>query len=97
MNLSRKIVVSIGGCLLMCLLLTAGMAVAETTKRNLTVDDKNAFQSVGSPVYSPDGKWLAYTINSSNVPENKSNTRIWKVSAEGGTPVPMTSELASSR
>jgi len=96
MIISRKTTVPFGVCLLLVSLLMATVAGAETTKRSITVDDQNAFKTVGSPVYSPDGKWLAYTVTSNEVAKNKSNTRIWMIPAAGGSPIPMTSATASS-
>ena len=67
------------------------------SKRLITLDDQTAFKSVGSPVFSPDGNWIAYTITSNDVPNDKALTRIWMQSSEGGTPVAMTAGDVSSR
>ncbi len=40
--------------------------------------------------WSPDSKWIAF-----NGSRDVSETRIWKIAAEGGTPVPMTDVVAS--
>jgi dipeptidyl aminopeptidase/acylaminoacyl peptidase len=48
---------------------------------------------VGSPVVSPDGAWVAYTVSTPSSPSKSGETRIWMVSASGdGEPVPMTAE-----
>ena len=59
--------------------------------RPLTVDDLLALESVGNPQVSPDGKWVAYTVSSRDMEEDKRMTQIWMVSSDGGTPIPMTS------
>jgi dipeptidyl aminopeptidase/acylaminoacyl peptidase len=70
----------------------------DASKRLITVDDGTAFKSVGSPVFSPDGNWIAYTVSSNDVPNNTSLTRIWMQPSAGGAPVAMTSgEVSSSQ
>ncbi|SVB45931.1 uncharacterized protein METZ01_LOCUS198785, partial [marine metagenome] len=59
--------------------------------RPLTVDDLLALESVGNPQVSPDGQWVAYTVSSRDMEEDKRMTQIWMVSSDGGTPIPMTS------
>ncbi len=59
--------------------------------RPLTVDDLLALESMGNPQVSPDGKWVAYTVSSRDMEEDKRMTQIWMVSSDGGTPIPMTS------
>ena len=85
-------------CLFFSLTAPSGeVAAAENSgKRMISVDDLTAFQSVGSPVFSPDGESIAYTISSNNVKENQSITRIWMVSSTGGESIPMTSVSVSS-
>ncbi len=97
MNLSRKTLALFGVYLLSVSFSVATVALVDTEKRLITVDDQNAFKSVASPVISPDGKWIAYTITSNDIARNKSSSRIWMLPAKGGTPIPMTSAMASSR
>ncbi len=61
-------------------------------KRNLTIDDYFQIARVGDPQISPDGKWVAYTVNRSDLKEDKSETQIWRISTDGGTPMPMTAK-----
>jgi dipeptidyl aminopeptidase/acylaminoacyl peptidase len=65
-------------------------------KRNLTVNDFLALKSVAHAQISPDGKWVAYTVTTLDLAEDKSQTQIWMVPAVGGEPVPLTSKGASS-
>jgi len=65
-------------------------------KRLITVDDQFALKAVASPAFSPDGKWIAYTVSTDNFEEDTSLERIWMISPQGGSPIPMTSALVSS-
>ncbi len=63
--------------------------------RNLQVDDYFALQSVGSPHISPDGGWVAYTIGTKDLENDRSESRLWIVSTSGGEPRPMTAKGTS--
>lgn len=65
-------------------------------KRLLKVDDLFALKKVGSPVISPDGEWIAYTVKSTQLKENRSSTRIWMKPVSGGDPIPMTLKDSSA-
>ncbi len=68
------------------------IALAQNVSRPLSIDDLMALKSVGSPQVSPDGDWVAYVVTSRDLDEDKSKSRIWMVSTEGGEPIPMTGE-----
>ncbi len=77
---------------LLAFVITSPVLVAEdenTTPRLLTVDDYFRLGAVDDPQISPDGKWIAYTVKTYDLDEDKSYTRIWMVSAQGGEAVPM--------
>jgi dipeptidyl aminopeptidase/acylaminoacyl peptidase len=67
---------------------TAAAALAQT--RPVTVDDVLALKGVGSPVVSPDGTRVLYTVRawepaSDKEPDQReSRTRLWMVPASGG-------------
>lgn len=65
---------------------------SQTKKRPITVDDYFSIKRVSNPELSPDGKWVAYTVSTSDLKEDKSETRIWMVSAGGGEAIPMTAK-----
>lgn len=69
----------------------------EDARRLITVEDHTAFQSPGSPAFSPDGQSIAYTVSTDHYDKNETLTRIWIQPAGGATPVPMTSAMHSSR
>ena len=64
----------------------------QETKRSITIEDVLAIKSVRQVKVSPDEKWIAFTISTIDTTKDKSNTRIWMISTEGGDPIPMTSE-----
>ncbi|MEE9138108.1 MAG: S9 family peptidase [candidate division NC10 bacterium] len=63
--------------------------------RSLQVDDYFALQSVVSPHISPDGGWVAYTIGTKDLENDRSESRLWIVSTSGGEPRPMTAKGTS--
>ncbi len=82
-RLSRLIVVSV-------LLAVPASAINAQSRRPIEVDDLFRLQSVGTPVLSPDGAWVAYSVSTTSLEEESSETRIWMVSTEGGDALPMT-------
>ena len=51
-------------------------------KKPLTVDDYTKWKSINDPAISPDGKWAAYVLRTTNVPEDKSNPVLHVVNVE---------------
>ncbi len=64
-------------------------------KRKLDIDDQHRFVSVGDPHCSPDAKWIAYTVGTTDAKEEKRDTDIWMVAADGSKKLRMTSSLES--
>jgi Tol biopolymer transport system component len=64
--------------------------------RNLVVDDYFRIKEVGDPQLSPDGKWVAYTVKTANLKEDKNRRRIWMIPTGGGTAIALTDENESS-
>jgi dipeptidyl aminopeptidase/acylaminoacyl peptidase len=64
--------------------------------RAITVDDVFEIRGVGDPQIAEDGKWVAYTVSTASLKEDKTETRIWMTPASGGDPVVMTAEEVSS-
>jgi len=70
----------------------------EKTPRKLTIDDFFRIGEVDDPRVSPDGEWIAYTVTTYDLEEDKSYSRIWMVPTAGGDAIPMsTEEQTSSR
>jgi dipeptidyl aminopeptidase/acylaminoacyl peptidase len=62
----------------------------------LTVDDYFAIRGVDAPEVSPDGKWVAFTVETTDLAQDDSETRVWMVPLAGGEPIPMTAEGSSA-
>ena len=66
------------------------------SQRAITVDDAFAVREVSDPQITDDGKWVAYTVSTMSLKEDKTETRIWTVPSEGGDAIVMTAEKQSS-
>lgn len=71
------------------LLLNAGLLRA-ADPRPLSVDDLFALKTVGSPVLSPDGAQVAYTVRSMDLKKDTSDSDIYLIPTAGGDPVRLT-------
>jgi dipeptidyl aminopeptidase/acylaminoacyl peptidase len=80
------------------LALSGSITLAQQTPapRPLAVDDLFGMREVHDPQISPDSQFIAYTVTSTSLKEDKSLTRIWMVPAAGGEPIPLTIEEVSS-
>jgi len=63
--------------------------------RPISLSDLSRFEEVNDPQVSPDGKWIAYTVGSVDVPGDKRNTDIWMVSWDGKETVKLTHTMES--
>jgi dipeptidyl aminopeptidase/acylaminoacyl peptidase len=63
----------------------------QTAKRPITLDDLFKIKIVGDPQRSPDGKWVAYTVGTTDVEKDKRDTDIWMVGWDGGEEIRLTS------
>lgn len=71
-------------------LLLALQATAAQAPHPFRVEDMQRLRRVGEAVLSPDDRWIAYSVQTSDVAKNKSITNLWLVSANGGSPVQLT-------
>src|SRR5262245_15257061 len=69
---------------------------ARKAARPMTAEDLWAIPRVGAPVVSPDGTWLAVAITTYDLEKNEGRARIWRVDANSGAGVPLTSDEVSS-
>src|SRR5262249_39640102 len=69
-----------------CFFLLLGMAVkpapAQQT-RGVTPEDYFAFEFLSDPHISPDGKLVAYVVTKADRAQNRRNSAIWMVAADG--------------
>jgi len=79
-------------CLLM--LLAAPLAAQ---KRAITFEDYIALKSVSDPQLSPDGKWVAYTVSTPSLQDNRNVSRVWVVEVATGTSRQLTGGPGSDR
>ena len=70
-------------CVLFVILLSAVAIVAQTTRHPLKLEDIPRFRDVRDPQLSPDGKWVAYVVATTDTKEDKSSAHIWLASMDG--------------
>jgi len=71
-------------------LVVASLAAAQPAKRPITIDDMHKLKSVGDPQRSPDGKWVAYVVGTTDVEKDKRDSDIWMASWDGKQQVRLT-------
>src|SRR5436309_2867077 len=64
-------------------LLSLPLLFAQTAQRVIKIEDMHAFHDVRDPQISPDGKWVAYTVSTTDAAADKSDTDIWMASWDG--------------
>ncbi|MGA8866471.1 MAG: S9 family peptidase [Candidatus Sulfotelmatobacter sp.] len=69
---------------------------AQEAPRAITVDDVFAIRDVRDPQITDDGKWVAYTVSTMSLKDDKTGTRIWMSPATGGEAIAMTAEKQAS-
>jgi dipeptidyl aminopeptidase/acylaminoacyl peptidase len=65
-------------------------ACAQTAKHNMTPDDLAKLVRVGSPVLSPDGKLIAYTVARVDPEADKNVNELWMVGYDGQNDIQLT-------
>ncbi len=60
-------------------------------KRPIRAGDMYRIKNVGNPEISPDGKWVAYTVASTDSAKDKSDTDIWMTAWDGTQTIQVTS------
>jgi len=69
---------------------------ASPVPRAITVDDAFQVKAVDDPQISADGAWVAYTVETASLKEDKSYTRVWMVPSGVGEAIAMTVENETS-
>lgn len=64
----------------------------DTGPRTISADDLLALKSVSDPQISPDGKWVAYTVERVDVEADESSTQIFMVSTDDKDVVQLTAD-----
>jgi len=82
---------------LSAVLVLAPLALAQPpAPRAITIDDYFQIREVRDPQLSPDAKWVAYSIKTVLLKEDKNEERIWIVPTAGGDPLALTADGVSS-
>jgi dipeptidyl aminopeptidase/acylaminoacyl peptidase len=66
-------------------------ALAQDARRPFSLDDLGKLKTVADPQIAPDGKWIAYTVQSQDVEKDKRDTDVWMVSWDGRENLRLTS------
>lgn len=77
------------GTLVVSLLLSyAAPLVAQATRsqRGITAEDYYAFEFLGDPHLSPDGRWVAYVVTTVDQRQNRRLSQIWLAAIDGSRP-----------
>lgn len=70
-------------------------APAAAAPKGLTIDDMLAMQRVGEPAVSPDGKWVAYSLRTTDLDANKGRLDLWLAAVDGSGARRLTSDPAN--
>jgi dipeptidyl aminopeptidase/acylaminoacyl peptidase len=71
-------------------------AQQNSSPRPVGVDDLFGVREVHDPQISQDAQFIAYTVNSTSLKDDKDLTQIWMVPAAGGDAIPLTNDDVSS-
>jgi len=85
-----------GALLILCVALPGQGALWAQERRSLETADRWLLSSVGNPVVSPEGDWIAYTVSRNDPAADDTHSRIWMVAVAGGEPLAMTAAALSS-
>ena len=81
---------------LFSLLVSSITAAQASLPRPVTVDDLFGVKEAHEAQISPDGRMIAYAVNSNSLKEDKAESRIWMIPANGGEAIPLSAEGVSS-
>lgn len=75
-----------------CAFMLGIVSTTAAAKAPFTVDAMMRLARIGDPQLSPDGKSVAFTVQSADVPNNTTTTQIYVVPVAGGAPQKLTNE-----
>ena len=61
------------------------LAVCAVAKRGITPEDYFAFENIGDPHLSPDGRYVAYVLSTVDQKKNRRISSVWLVATDGQT------------
>src|SRR3989441_8561240 len=71
--------------------------VVSAQRRAITFEDYIALKVVSDPQLSPDGKWVAYTVSTPSLQDNRNVARVWVAEVATGKSRPLTGGPGSDR
>jgi dipeptidyl aminopeptidase/acylaminoacyl peptidase len=77
-------------------LLLAASAAAQTAPRPLLPDDQYSERLLADPQLSPEGSWIAYTVEAADRKQDKAIRHIWMTSWDGKQTLQMTATVDAS-
>ena len=75
---------------LLAVVATPSILAQAPARRAITLDDLHAIKSVGDPQPSPDGRWVAFTVGTTDAEKDKRQTDLWMVRTDGTATVQLT-------
>lgn len=82
---------------IVALALGAPASTLAQAKRPITIADMGTMKRIASPALSPDGKWVAYTLTTPDVEQNKNSSDLWISSVDGSVHRQLTTHAAADR
>src|SRR5437016_6857070 len=92
---------NVGMSSVVLLILTFQLSIIPTVlsaqRHSITFEDYIALKSVSDPQLSPDGKWVAYTVSTPSLQDNRNVSRVWVVEVAAGKARQLTGGPGSDR
>ena len=79
------------------LFLLCSCAIAFAQKKPFDVNALLELKRIGDPQISPDGRWVAFTVQTVDLAANKKPVQVWIVPLDGGTPKQITHDGESNQ
>ena len=101
MNAGKSEGWKVGRCCVLGVILTFQLSSIPTSasaqKRAIGFEDYIALKSVSDPQLSPDGKWVAYTVSTPSLQDNRNVARVWVAEVATGKSRQLTGGPGSDR
>src|SRR5437867_12892140 len=75
---------------LLFILLAVTLAFSAAGDKRMTIEDTLAIKGGSAPQFSPDGKWIGYTVSEWDKENDRRLSHIHLVSTDGGRPINLT-------
>ena len=92
---------NVGRSFILGIVLTFQLSIIPTVvsaqRKAITFEDYIALKAVSDPQLSPDGKWVAYTVSTPSLHDNRNVARVWVADVATGKARPLTNGPGSDR